>query len=56
MEQSKIKELVAQMTIEEKASFCVGKDFWHGQRRPFGAGLEQSGHLFPGRMCDGFLV
>ncbi len=31
MEQSKIKELVAQMTIEEKASFCVGKDFWHVQ-------------------------
>lgn len=31
MEKSKIKELVSQMTVEEKAAFCVGKDFWHVQ-------------------------
>ena len=37
MEQSKIKELVSQMTVEEKAAFCVGKDFWHVQ------GLERLG-------------
>ena len=24
-----IKELIAQMTLEEKASLCSGKDFWH---------------------------
>jgi len=24
-----IKDLIAQMTLEEKASFCSGKDFWH---------------------------
>lgn len=24
-----IKELIAQMTLEEKASFCSGRDFWH---------------------------
>lgn len=29
MERQKIRELVAQMTIEEKAGFCTGKDFWH---------------------------
>lgn len=37
MEKEKIKDLVAQMTLEEKASFCVGKDFWHLQ------GLERLG-------------
>lgn len=37
MEKEKIKELVAQMTLEEKASFCAGKDFWHLQ------GLERLG-------------
>ena len=26
-----IKELVAQMTLEEKASLCSGSDFWHTQ-------------------------
>lgn len=29
MEKNKIKELVAQMTLEEKASLCSGLDFWH---------------------------
>lgn len=29
MELNKIKELVAQMTLEEKASLCSGLDFWH---------------------------
>lgn len=29
MERVKIRELVAQMTLEEKASFCSGADFWH---------------------------
>lgn len=24
-----IKELVSQMTLEEKASMCSGADFWH---------------------------
>ena len=26
---TKARELVAQMTLEEKASLCSGKDFWH---------------------------
>lgn len=29
MEQQKIKELIAQMTLEEKAGLCSGADFWH---------------------------
>lgn len=29
MTADKIKELVAQMTLEEKASMCSGGDFWH---------------------------
>ena len=29
MEQAKIKELVRKMTLEEKASLCSGRDFWH---------------------------
>lgn len=29
MERKKIKELIAQMTLEEKASLCSGLDFWH---------------------------
>lgn len=29
MNQEKIKELVAQMTLEEKAGLCSGGDFWH---------------------------
>lgn len=29
MDKAKIKELVAQMTLEEKASMCSGADFWH---------------------------
>ena len=24
-----VKELVKQMTLEEKAGMCSGKDFWH---------------------------
>ena len=29
MEKEKIKELIAQMTLEEKAGMCSGDDFWH---------------------------
>ncbi len=29
MEKNKIKELIAQMTLEEKAGLCSGLDFWH---------------------------
>ena len=29
MERQKIKELIAQMTLEEKAGLCSGLDFWH---------------------------
>lgn len=29
MDKEKIKELVAQMTLEEKAGMCSGADFWH---------------------------
>ena len=28
MDKNKIKELISQMTLEEKASLCSGKDFW----------------------------
>ncbi len=37
MEKEKIKELVSQMTLEEKVSFCTGKGFWNLQ------GLERLG-------------
>lgn len=29
MESSKLKNLIGQMTLEEKASMCSGADFWH---------------------------
>lgn len=29
MNENKIKELVGQMTLEEKCGLCSGKDFWH---------------------------
>ena len=29
MTAEKIKKLVAQMTLEEKAAMCSGADFWH---------------------------
>ena len=29
MKREKIKELIAQMTLEEKAGMCSGADFWH---------------------------
>ncbi len=29
MEKEKIRELVAEMTLEEKAGLCSGSDFWH---------------------------
>ena len=29
MELEKIRELIAQMTLEEKAGLCSGQDFWH---------------------------
>lgn len=37
MTAEKIKELISQMTLEEKASLCSGKDFWHAN------GLERLG-------------
>lgn len=37
MTAEKIKELIGQMTLEEKASLCSGKDFWHAN------GLERLG-------------
>ena len=32
MSKEEIKKLVAQMTLEEKASFCSGADFWHTEK------------------------
>ena len=32
MERSKIREIIAKMTIEEKASLCSGEDFWHTRK------------------------
>ena len=29
MDKEKIRELVSQMTLEEKAGLCSGADFWH---------------------------
>jgi len=29
MQQDKVKEIIAQMTLEEKAGLCSGQDFWH---------------------------
>lgn len=29
MEAEKLKELIGKMTLEEKAAFCSGADFWH---------------------------
>lgn len=29
MEQTKIKDIISQMTLEEKAGLCSGLDFWH---------------------------
>lgn len=29
MEQAKLRELISQMTLEEKAGMCSGSDFWH---------------------------
>lgn len=40
------KQLVSQMTLEEKASLCSGKDFWHLK------GLERLG-LLPVMITDG---
>ena len=34
MTTEKIKSLISQMTLEEKASMCSGKDFWHTQDIP----------------------
>ena len=31
MQEEKIKKIIAQMTVEEKASLCSGQDFWHLQ-------------------------
>lgn len=32
MKMKKIKELISQMTLEEKASICSGADFWHTEK------------------------
>ena len=46
MEREKIKELISQMTLEEKAGLCSGLDFWHTK------GVERLG--IPSVMvCDG---
>lgn len=46
MERKNIKELISQMTLEEKASLCSGLDFWHTK------GVERLG--VPSEMvCDG---
>ena len=37
MHQQEIREIVKRMTLEEKASLCSGKDFWHLE------GFEQLG-------------
>lgn len=37
MEAEKLKELIGRMTLEEKAAFCSGADFWHTE------GLERLG-------------
>ena len=37
MEAEKLKELIGKMTLEEKAAFCSGADFWHTE------GLERLG-------------
>lgn len=29
-----IKKVVSQMTLEQKAEYCIGKDFWHTQELP----------------------
>lgn len=29
MEQTKMKDMISQMTLEEKAGLCSGLDFWH---------------------------
>ena len=29
MEKGKIRELISQLTLEEKAGLCSGLDFWH---------------------------
>jgi len=29
MTKKKIKDLIAKMTLEEKAAMCSGADFWH---------------------------
>ena len=29
MNQNEIKNLISQMTLEEKAGMCSGADFWH---------------------------
>lgn len=46
MERKNIKELIAKMTLEEKAGLCSGLDFWHTK------GIERLG--IPSEMvCDG---
>ena len=32
MKMKQIKELISQMTLEEKASICSGADFWHTEK------------------------
>ncbi len=46
MEQKKLKDLISQMTLEEKASLCSGLDFWHTK------GIERLG-IPSGMVSDG---
>ena len=46
LKEEKIKELIAQMTLEEKASLCSGGDFWHTK------GIERLG-IAPSMVSDG---
>ncbi len=44
--ENKIRELLSQMTVEEKISFCSGHDAWHAEY------LERLG-IPEIMMCDG---
>lgn len=41
-----IKQLISEMTLEEKASLCSGRDFWHSQN------VDRAG-IPSAMMCDG---
>lgn len=46
MEDKKVKDIVSQLTLEEKAGLCSGADFWHTKE------VERLG-LPRVMMCDG---